>query len=90
MRYLVLIVALAGAPAVVRAQDTTHKDSSSVQRKADNTVNNAGEGVKKANDQVDKGAYKAGTAVKNLFRGSPKKKPAAKPDSAVKRDSTPH
>lgn len=94
MRYLVFIIALTAAPIVVQAQDTTHHDTSAVTRKANNTVNNAGEGVKKANDQVDNGAYKVGTDVKNLFRGK-KKKPAkpdstAKPDSATKRDSTPH
>jgi hypothetical protein len=100
MRYLVLIIALAAAPVLARAQDSTHKDTthhdtSAVKRKTDNTVNNAGEGVKQANDQVDNGAYKVGTDVKNLFRGKPKKKPTkpdstAKPDTAVKRDSTPH
>ncbi|HZS58050.1 MAG TPA: hypothetical protein VFA43_02195 [Gemmatimonadaceae bacterium] len=100
MRYLAFVVALAAAPLVLHAQDTTHKDtthhdSSAVNRKANHTVNNAGEGVKQANDQVDNGAYKVGTDVKNLFRGKPKKKPAPKPDSAAirdstRRDSTPH
>lgn len=91
MRYLALMLALAlaAAPAIVRAQDTTHKDTSAVRRKADHTVNNAGESLKKANDQVDNGAYKLGTDVKNVFRGGKKRKPA-KPDSTVKRDSTPH
>ena len=95
MRYLAFVVALAAAPLVLRAQDSTHKDttthhdSSAVNRKANNTVNNAGEGVKQANDQVDNGAYKVGTGVKNFFRGKPRKKPAPKPDSTVKRDSTP-
>ena len=100
MRYLALVVALAAAPVVVRAQDSTHKDTthhdtSAVGRKANNAVNNAGEGVKQANDQVDNGAYKVGTDVKNLFRGKPKMKPAPKPDStavrdSTRRDSTPH
>jgi hypothetical protein len=94
LRYVLIAAALSAAPAVVHAQDTTHKDTthhdtSAIKRKANNTVNNAGEGVKQANDQVDNGAYKVGTDVKNLFRGKPKKKPA-KPDSSAKRDSTPH
>ena len=95
MRYLAFVIALAAAPALAHAQDTTHHDTAAVTRKANGTVNNAGEGVKQANDQVDKGAYKVGTDVKNLFRGKPKKKPAPKPDSAAvrdstRRDSTPH
>ena len=88
MRYLAFVIALAATPVLARAQDTTHHDSSAVERKTNNTVNNAGEGVKKANDQVDNGAYKLGTDVKNLFRG--KKKKPAKPDTTAKRDSTPH
>jgi Ni/Co efflux regulator RcnB len=94
LRYWIIAAALAAAPTIARAQDTTHHDSthhhdsSAVKRKANNTVNNAGEGVKQANDQVDNGAYKVGTDVKNLFRG--KKKKPAKPDTAAKRDSTPH
>lgn len=100
MRYFVFVLALGAAPLVLHAQDSTHKDTThhdtaAVKRKADNTVNNAGEGVKQANDQVDNGAYKVGTDVKNLFRGKPKKKPAPKPDStavrdSTRRDSTPH
>jgi hypothetical protein len=93
MRYLALIVALSAAPLVARAQDTTkahrdstHHDTSAVDRKANNTVDNAGEGVKQANDQVDNAAYKAGTGIKNLFKG--KKKPTPKPDSIAARDST--
>ncbi len=93
--------ALAVAPVALHAQqtDTTKHDSSAVAKKTHSTVDNAGEGVKQANDQVDNGAYKVGTDVKNLFRGKPKKKPT-KPDStairdsvrrdSVKRDSTPH
>ena len=96
LRYLVVVSALAAAPSLARAQDTTHHDSSAVERKANNTVNNAGEGVKQANDQVDNTAYKLGTDVKNIFRGGKKKKKPAKPDStakpdtAAKRDSTAH
>ena len=94
MRHLAFVIALAVVPVAVHAQDSTHKDtthhdSAAVKRKADNTVNNAGEGVKQANDQVGNGAYKVGTDVKNLFRGKPKPKPAPKPDS-TRRDSTPH
>lgn len=103
LRYVIIAAALAAAPVVARAQDTTHHrdstqhDSSAVARKTKSTVNNAGEGVKKANDQIDNGAYKVGTDVKNLFRGH-KKKPTkpdstakpAKPDTTTKRDSTPH
>jgi len=96
LRSLLVVLALATIPIAARAQqqDTTHHDSSAVARKSHSTVDNAGEGVKQANDQVDNGAYKVGTDVKNLFRGKPKKKPA-KPDTAVardsvKRDSTPH
>ena len=88
MRHFVLIAALAALPGIARAQDTTHHDSSAVERKTNNTVNNAGEGVKKTNDQVDNEAYKLGTGVKNVFR--PKKKKPAKPDTTAKRDSTPH
>lgn len=88
LRYVIIAAALAVAPTMARAQDTTHHDSSAVARKTKSTVNNAGEGAKKANDQVDNGAYKVGTDVKNLFRG--KKRKPAKPDSTVKRDSTPH
>jgi hypothetical protein len=92
LRYLMLAAAFAAAPVIARAQDsthrdTTHHDSSAVERKTNNTVNNAGEGVKKANDQVDNGAYKVGTGVKNIFR--PKKKKPVRPDS-TRRDSTPH
>jgi hypothetical protein len=88
MRHFVFAVALAALPCMARAQDTTHHDTSAVERKANNTVNNAGEGVKNANDQVDNTAYKLGTGVKNVFR--PKKKKPAKPDTTAKRDSTPH
>ena len=88
MRHFVLIAALAALPGIARAQDTTHHDSSAVERKTNNTVNNAGEGVKKTNDQVDNEAYKLGTGVKNVFR--PKKKKPAKADTTAKRDSTPH
>jgi len=93
LRYLVVLTVLAVAPSVGRAQDTTHHDTSAVERKANNTANNAGEGVKKANDQVDNAAYKAGTSIKNVFR--PKKKKPQKPDStaardSTRRDSTPH
>jgi len=97
MRYLALVVALAAVPVLARAQDTTHRDttrhdSSAVARKTNNTVNNAGEGVKQANDQVDNAAYKVGTDIKNVFR---KKKKTPKPDStamrdSTRRDSTPH
>ena len=100
MRYLAFVIALAATPVLARAQDSTHKDTthhdtSAVKRKSDHAVNNAGEGVKQANDQVDNGAYKVGTDVKNLFRGKPKKKPTPKPDStavrdSTRRDSTPH
>jgi hypothetical protein len=88
LRYLSLAAVLAAAPTIARAQDTTHHDTSAVERKTNNTVNNAGEGVKQANDQVDNTAYKLGTDVKNVFRG--KKKKPVKPDSTAKRDSTPH
>ncbi len=92
LRYLMITAALAVAPSLAHAQDTTHHDSSAVARKTNNTVNNAGEGVKQANDQVDNGAYKLGTGIKHIFK--PKKKPQ-KPDStairdSVRRDSTPH
>src|SRR5580692_1285861 len=102
MRYLALVVAFVAAPALARAQDTTHRDttrhdSSVVERKTNNTVDNAGEGVKQANDQVDNAAYKVGTDIKHIFK--PKKK-QTRPDStairdsvrrdSVKRDSTPH
>jgi hypothetical protein len=91
MRYLALVVALAAAPVLVRAQDstrrdTTRHDSSVVERKANSTVDNAGEGVKQANDQVDNAAYKVGTDIKHIFK--PKKKKPAKPDSTAARDST--
>jgi hypothetical protein len=91
MRYLVLVVALAVAPVLARAQDstrrdTTRHDSSVVERKANSTVDNAGEGVKQANDQVDNAAYKVGTDIKHIFK--PKKKKPAKPDSNAARDST--
>jgi hypothetical protein len=99
MRYLALVVAFAAAPVLAQAQDTTHRDttrhdSSAVERKTNNTVDNAGEGVKQANDQVDNAAYKVGTDIKHIFKPK-KKKPAradstAKPDTAVRRDSTPH
>jgi len=88
MRYFILAAALAAAPSALRAQDTTHHDSSAVERKTDNTVNNAGEGVKQANDQVDNAAYKVGTDIKHIFK--PKKKKPPKPDSTAARDSTPH
>lgn len=94
LRSLVFVAALAVVPCVAHAQDTTHQrdttrhDTSAVERKANNTVDNAGEGVKQANDQVDNTAYKLGTDVKNVFR--PKKKKPAKPDTTAKRDSTPH
>jgi len=91
MRYLALVVAFAAVPVLAHAQDTTHRDttrhdSSAVDRKTNNTVNNAGEGVKQANDQVDNAAYKVGTDIKHIFRGKPKKTP--KPDTTAKRDST--
>jgi hypothetical protein len=99
MRYLALVVAFAAFPILAQAQDTTHRDttrhdSSAVERKTNNTVDNAGEGVKQANDQVDNAAYKVGTDIKHIFKPK-KKKPvnadsAAKPDTAVRRDSTPH
>jgi hypothetical protein len=89
LRSFVFVAALAVVPCVAHAQDTTRHDSSAVERKSNNTVNNAGEGVKQANDQVDNTAYKLGTDVKNVFRGGKKKKPA-KPDTTAKRDSTPH
>jgi hypothetical protein len=93
LRLLVFVASLAMVPCLAHAQDTTHHDSSAVERKTNNTVNNAGEGVKKTNDQVDNEAYKLGTGVKNVFR--PKKKKPPKPDStakadSAKRDSTPH
>ena len=88
LRYIVIAAALAVAPTFARAQDTTHHDTSAVERKSRNTVDNAGEGVKQANDQVDNTAYKLGTDVKNVFRG--KKKKPVKPDTTAKRDSTPH
>jgi hypothetical protein len=93
MRSLALVVALAAVPALARAQDTTHRDttrhdSSVVERKTNSTVDNAGEGVKQANDQVDNAAYKVGTDIKHIFK--PKKKKPAKPDSTAARDSTPH
>jgi Ni/Co efflux regulator RcnB len=91
MRYLALVVAFAAAPILAQAQDTTHRDttrhdSSAVERKTNNTVDNAGEGVKQANDQVDNAAYKVGTDIKHIFK--PKKKKPAKPDSTAARDST--
>jgi hypothetical protein len=91
MRYFALVVALAVAPVLARAQDstrrdTTRHDSSVVERKANSTVDNAGEGVKQANDQVDNAAYKVGTDIKHIFK--PKKKKPAKPDSTAARDST--
>jgi hypothetical protein len=91
MRYFALVVALAAAPVLARAQDSTHRDttrhdSSVVERKANSAVDNAGEGVKQANDQVDNAAYKVGTDIKHIFRGKPKKTP--KPDTTAKRDST--
>ncbi len=86
MRYLALVVAFAAAPVLAYAQDTTHRDtthhdSSAVDRKTNSTVNNAGEGVKQANDQVDNAAYKVGTDIKHIFK--PKKKKPAKPDSTT-------
>jgi hypothetical protein len=88
IRVWLVAAAVALAPQLVQAQkDTTHHDSSVVDRKAKNTVNNAGEGVKNANDAVDNGAYKVGTNIKNVFR---KPKKPAKPDTTIKRDSTPH
>jgi|SRR5580704_4213065 hypothetical protein len=91
MRYLALVVAFVAAPVLARAQDSTHRDttrhdSSVVERKANSTVDNAGEGVKQANDQVDNAAYKVGTDIKHIFK--PKKKKPAKPDSTAARDST--
>jgi hypothetical protein len=91
MRYLALVVAFAAAPILAQAQDTTHRDttrhdSSAVERKTNNTVDNAGEGVKQANDQVDNAAYKVGTDIKHIFK--PKKKKPVKPDSTAARDST--
>ena len=91
MRYFALVVALAVAPVLARGQDstrrdTTRRDSSVVERKANSTVDNAGEGVKQANDQVDNAAYKVGTDIKHIFK--PKKKKPAKPDSTAARDST--
>jgi hypothetical protein len=91
MRYLALVVAFAAAPVLVHAQDTTHRDttrhdSSVVERKTNSTVNNAGEGIKQANDQVDNAAYKVGTDIKHIFK--PKKKKPAKADSTAGRDST--
>jgi len=91
MRSLALVVAIAAVPVLARAQDSTHRDttrhdSSVVEHKANSTVDNAGEGVKQANDQVDNAAYKVGTDIKHIFK--PKKKKPAKPDSTVARDST--
>ena len=88
LRYVCAIAVLAAVPTAARAQDTTHHDSSAVDRKANNTVNNAGEGVKQANDQVDNAAYKVGTDNKHIFK--PKNKKPPRPDSTAARDSTPH
>jgi hypothetical protein len=99
MRYLLpsaaAIVVLAAAPRVSAAQqtdttlhrDTSHKEST-VKRKAKNTASNAGEGVKQADSTVDQGAYNAGTAVKNVFRGKKGDKPHIDSAKAKPRDST--